>query len=77
MALEAREATAVSIRETPFSAFQLAYAVVLVGAGLLAVSVLLYGLTHSLSPGGVLWALIGLVSYLAVWAWGILLAQSY
>lgn len=77
MTSEAREATAVSSPEAPATAFQIAYALALVGAGLLAALALLYGVTHSQSPGGALWAVVGLVAYCAVWGWGILLAKSY
>ena len=77
MTSEVREATSISTRETSATAFQLAYALVLVGAGLLAAVALLYGVTHSQSSGGGLWAVVGLVSYLAVWGWAILLAMSY
>ncbi len=76
MVSEAREATAATVHEQPASLFQLAYAFILVGAGVLAVFTFLYGVTHSPGPHGLLWALTGLVGYLAVWAWGIMLAQS-
>jgi len=76
MASETRGATAVRVGEGPITLFQLAYAIVLVGAGLLSVAAFTYGLEHSSASGGLLWALIGLVCYLAVWAWGILLAQG-
>lgn len=76
MTSEARETTAVRSQGSFATPFQIAYAVALVGAGLLAAVVLLYGITHSHSPGGPLWVAVGAVSYLAAWGWGIRLAMS-
>lgn len=76
MAYETHSATAEASRETPASLFQLAYAIVLVGAGVLAVATLLYGIGHSGTSTGLLWAVGGMAGYLAVWAWGISLAKS-
>ncbi len=76
MASETRGATAVRVDEGPITLFQLAYAIVLVGAGLLAAAAFIHGLELSSTSGRLAWALIGLVCYLAAWAWGILLAQS-
>lgn len=76
MTSEAREATAVQTSESSASAFQLAYAIILVGAGGLAVFTLLYGIAHSNETDGLVWTFIGLVSYLAVWGWGFRLASS-
>lgn len=76
MTTEARESTAVSSPQSPASPLQIAYALALVGAGLLAAFALLYGVTHSQGGGGLLWFAIGAVSYLAVWGWGMRLAMS-
>jgi len=54
----------------------LAYAIILVGAGVLAVLALLFGIAHSNEADGRLSAIIGLVAYLAVWGWGFRLASS-
>lgn len=76
MTLEAHQASGTTTRDTSTTVFQLVYAVVLVGAGMLAVLALIYGIAHSRTVSGDLWAAVGMVAYLAVWGWGILLAQS-
>lgn len=74
--MTSREATAIRASESPGSAFQLAYAIILVRAGVLAVLALLFGIAHSNEADGRLSAIIGLVAYLAVWGWGFRLASS-
>lgn len=75
MTSEAPETAAVSSRESLATPWQFAYALVLVGAGLLAVLALLYGVAH-VQNGGSIWVAVGAVCYLAVWGWGIRLAMS-
>lgn len=77
MPSDIRKAPAEATRETPATAFELIYAFGLVGAGLIAVAVLLYGLIGlAEGTGTVVWALVGLVAYLAVWLWGMWLAKN-
>lgn len=75
MAHETHTATAEVSREIVASPFQLVYAVLLVGTGVLAVAVLMWGIGHSGTSTGVLWAIGGLITYLCVWAWGLRLAK--
>lgn len=75
MAYETHTATAEVSREIAASPFQLVYAVLLVGAGVLAVAALMWGIGHSGTATGVLWAIGGLIAYLGVWAWGLSLAK--
>lgn len=77
MTTAARQAPAVGTRESPAGIFDFIYALILIGAGLLAVAALLFGITHQQSPGGMIWVLVGLAGYLAVWGWGIRLASKY
>jgi hypothetical protein len=60
----------------PTSALIISFATV--GAGLIAVATLLYGLimAQTAPSEGHIVAVAGLVAYLAVWAWGLYLAQA-
>ncbi|MGB3720389.1 MAG: hypothetical protein DIU63_04805 [Proteobacteria bacterium] len=75
MAHETQTATAEAPREIAASPFQLIYALLLVGAGVLSVAALMWGIGHSDTSTGVLWAVGGLLAYLCVWAWGLSLAK--
>lgn len=61
---------------TPASALILA--ITIVGAGLLTVCLLIYGLmlAQTQRMNGDLMTIGGLVAYLAVWAWGLMIAKN-
>ncbi len=71
------EASTTATHEAVSPVFAFAYALILVGSGVLSVAVFLYGLVLKNSvPTGVYVALAGLVGYLAVWSWGLWLAKT-
>lgn len=73
---QAQETSVASTREAPSTMADLAIAFGLVGAGLGSVSVFIGGLMAlNESPEASLWAVGGLLAYLAVWGLGLVFAS--
>ena len=70
------ETSTTASRESSVTTLELAYALAPIGAVLLAVVVLMYGLlSMGQNPDAKLWVTAGLVAYLAGWQWGLSLAR--
>ena len=76
MTTQTQHATSIEAQQPQVTVFDLVYAILLVGAGMLAVGALIFGITHHESIQGITWAIMGMIGYLAVWGWGIKIAQS-
>lgn len=77
MTSQTHESSATHVQESSTHPLALVNALGTVGACLLAVVVFIYGVVSmGQNPDARLWALAGLVAYLAVWWWGLRLARD-